>query len=340
MKHFNVLSLITFAALVLVFSGCSSKKYFEPEQTFSASSAESSYGGNMVELSRDGGTLQTGQYVGKAGVSKLTLGEGYRFLNENSTYVLATNAKGILKVISKKTKEPVRAISLHIPVVSAGMKNGMIAYVLNNNTFGIYQMSNNRKVVESRSEKTFAIDTRAASPIFIDNLAVMPMLDGKIIIVNAADSANAKVVYISSEKAFNNVIYLERMGNTMVAATPRRLITLGTAGKQEYKANISEVAIDKGRIYLFTKEGKILALNSNLEEVATAKFKFAHYSVATAFSDKVYALDQQGSLIVLNKSLTKHKIYDLGEVAEPAFITGTKLYKDGDIIELSKLGYE
>ena len=340
MKHFNVLSLITFASLALVFSGCSSKKYFEPEQTFSASSAESSYGGNMVELSRDGGTLQTGQYVGKAGISSQTLGEGYRFLNENNTYVLATNAQGILKVISKKTNETVRSISLHIPVVSASMKNGMIAYILNNNTFGIYQMSGNKKLVESRSENTFAIDTRAANPIFIDNLAVMPMLDGKIIIVNAADSANAKVVYISSEKAFNNVIYLKRMGNTMVAATPKRLITLGTAGKQEYTTNISEVAIDNGRIYLFTKEGEIFALNTNLEVVATAKFKFAHYSVATAFSDKVYALDQQGSLIVLNRSLTKNKIYSLGEVEEPAFITGTKLYKDGDVIELSQLGYE
>jgi len=340
MKHLKVLSLTTLTVAALVFSGCSSKKYFEPEQTFSASSAESSYGGNMVELSRDGGTLKTGQYIGKAGISTLTLGKGYRFLNENNTYVLATNTQGILKVISKKTKESVRAISLHIPVVSASIQNGMIAYVLNNNTFGIYQMSNNRKVVESRSERTFAIDTRSASPIFIDNLAVMPMLDGKIIIVNAADSANAKVVYISSEKAFNNVIYLERMGNTMVAATPRRLITLGTEGKQEYKVNISEVAIDQGKIYLFTKEGEVLALNSNLKPIASAKFKFAHFSVATVFSDKVYALDQQGSLIVLNKTLTKHKIYDLGEVKEPAFITGTKLYKDGDIIELSKLGYE
>jgi outer membrane protein assembly factor BamB len=294
----------------------------------------------MVELSRDGGTLQTGQYVGKAGISQLTLGEGYRFLNENNRYVLATNTEGILKVISKKTKEPVRAISLHIPVVAASINNGMIAYILNNNTFGIYQMAGNKKIVESRSERTFAIDTRAASPIFIDNLAVMPMLDGKIIIVNPADSANAKVVYISSEKAFNNVIYLKRMGNTMVAATPKRLITLGTDGKQEYTANISEVAIEKGRIYLFTKEGEIIALNSKLEAIASTKFKFAHYSVATVLADKVYALDQQGSLIVLNKSLTKNKIYDLGEVGEPAFITGSKLYKDGDIIELSKLGFE
>lgn len=340
MKFFKGFSLTVFALLALGFSGCSSKKYFEPQETYSASSATSSYGSDMVELSRDGGTLHTGQYVGKAGVSSLTLGEGYRFLNEDSSYVLATNIEGNLKVISKKNNQTVRNIALNIPVVAASVKNNMVVYILNNNTFGIYSMSSNRKIVENRAERTFAIDTRAANPIFIDNLAVMPMLDGKIIIVNIANTANAKVVYISSEKAFNNVIYLERMGNTMVAATPRRLITLGSEGKQEYTANISEVAIDKGLIYLFTKEGEIFALSSKLNVVSSTKFKFAHYSVATAFSGRVYALDQQGSLIVLDNTLSKHKIYDLGSVEQPAFITGTKLYKDGKIIELSKLGYE
>jgi hypothetical protein len=168
----------------------------------------------------------------------------------------------------------------------------------------------------------------------------MPMLDGKLIIVNIADSENAKVIYLSSEKAFNNVIYLARKGNTMIAATPKKLITLGNGGQREYKENISEVTFDNGTIYLFTKEGEILALNSDLEKVGEAKYKFAHYSVGIAFNGRVYGLDQGGSLIVMNSALTKYKIYDVGEVDEPAFITGTKLYKDGDIIELSKLGYE
>ena len=334
------LSFVAFTIAALLFSGCSSKKYFEPAQTFSASNASTSYGGNMVDISRDGGTLENGRYIGKAGVGNITLGEGYRFLNESNGYVLAANAEGILKVIDKKTKEPVRAVSLHVPVVSASIKQGVIAYILNNNTFGIYQMADNRKVIESRSERTYAIDTRAASPIFIDNLVVMPMLDGKLIVIDAADTENAKVVYISSEKVFNNVIYLSRMGNTMIGATPKRLITLGDGGRQEYTANISEVAVDNGRIYLFTKEGEVLALNNNLEAVGTSKYKFAHFSAGTAFNGRVYALDQQGSLIVMNSALTKHKVYDLGEVEEPAFIAGTKLYKDGDIIELSKLGYE
>ena len=336
----KMLSLTLFTLAALLFSGCSSKKYFEPENTFSASNASSSYGGNMVDLSRDGGTLESGHYIGKAGVSSVKLAEGYRFLNENNRYVLSANAEGILNVIDKKTKESVRAISLHIPVVSASIQNGLIGYVLNNNTFGIYRMSDNSKIVESRSERTFAIDTRAASPMFIENLLVMPMLDGKLIIVNVADAQNAKVVYISSEKVFNNVIYLSREGNTMIAATPKRVITLGNDGQNEYRANISEVAVSGKRIYLFTKEGKVIALNHALEEQATSKYKFAHYAVGTAFDGKVYALDQQGSLIVMNSDLSKNKIYDLGAISEPAFITGTKLYKDGDVIELSKLGYE
>ena len=337
MKGFTLISLTVVA---LLFSGCSSKKYFEPENTFSASGASSSFGSNLVNLSRDGGTLSNGRYVGKSGVSTISLGEDYRFLNENNAYVLAANSEGILKVIDKKSGETIRAVSLHVPVISASIKNGVIAYVLNGNTFGIYQMSDNRKVVENRSERVFAVDTRAASPMFIENLVVMPMLDGKLIIVNAADTENAKVVYISSEPAFNNVIYLSRVGNTMIAATPKRLITLGNGGKLEYKANISEIAVDGGKIYLFSKEGKVTALDSNLNVTATSKFKFAHYAVATAFNGRVYALDQQGSLIVMNSMLTKSKIYDLGSVDEPAFITGTKLYKDGRVIELSKLGYE
>ncbi len=334
------LILIVFTALALLFSGCSSKKYFEPENTFSASHASKSYGANIVDLSRDGGTLSSGQYLGKAGISDISLGEGYRFLNESDKYVLAANPEGILKIIDKKTKEPIRAVSLHTPVVSATIKNGVIAYILNSNTFGIYLMKENRKIVENRSERTFAIDTRAASPMFIENLVVMPMLDGKLIIVNISDVESAKVVYISSETAFNNVIHLSRMGNTMVAATPTRLITLGNAGKQEYRANISEVAVDNGRIYLFSKEGQVIALSGNLEVVGETKFKFAHYAAGTAFDARVFALDQQGSLIVLNRDLTKSKIYDLGKISEPAFITGTKLYKDGNIIDLSKLRYE
>ena len=130
------------------------------------------------------------------------------------------------------------------------------------------------------------------------------------------------------------------MGNTMVAATPKKIITLGSLGTSEYSANISEVAISSGKIYIFTKEGEIISLSSKLKEIDRSKFKFAHYAAGTVFGDRVFGLDQQGSLIVSNKSLSKHRVYSLGEVEAPVYIAGKRLYKDGKIIELSKLGYE
>lgn len=337
MKYFALVPVVA----TLLFTGCSSKKYFEPEQTYSASNAISAYEGKIITLSREGATLDTGRFISiKNGIQSLTLGQGYRYLSENSRYVLASNSEGSLIVLDKSTKKEIRNISFDSPVVSASINGGKIAYILNDNSFGLYSIYGNKKIVESKSEQTYAIDVRAASPMFIDSLTIFPMLDGKLIVVNASDIMNAKVVYLSSESAFNNVTFLARSGNTMIAATPRTLITLGGAGEKEYRANISEAVLSNGMIYLFTKEGEIIKFNKTLDEVKRTKFKFAHFSVATAFGGKVFALDQQGSLIVLDSSLSKSKIYDVGEVESPAFISGSKLYKDGDIIELSKLGYE
>ncbi len=129
------------------------------------------------------------------------------------------------------------------------------------------------------------------------------------------------------------------MGDTLVAATPKKLITVGVDGQMEYRANISDVAVSGSTIYLFTKEGEIIKLNRMLKELGVKKFRYAHFAASTAFGGKIYALDQQGSLIVLSSDLTKYRIYDLGEVESPVFIGGSKLYKDGKIIDLSKLSY-
>ncbi len=332
--------IVFLAVALLLFSACSSKKYFTPKETFSASKAERSFSGSIVDISRDGATLSNQHYIGKSGVNKIDLGEGYRFLSENENYVLAGNPEGILKIIEKGSGEAVRAVALHVPIVASKMQGGIIAYLLNNNTFGIYQIASNRKMMENRSEHAYAIDTRAATPMFVDNLVIMPMLDGKLIIIDGRDPENAKMVYISSEKYFNNVIYLKRIGNMIVAATPKKLVVINNGGKREYRANISEVALSNAGIYLFTKEGEVIRLDRALRVIKKRKFKFAHFSAATAFGDRVYALDQQGSLIVLSSDISKYKIYDVGEVDDPVLMMGTKLYKDGKVIDLAKLGYE
>ncbi len=345
------LSGVISIVLLVAFTGCSGKKYFDPEQTLKASNAISGHQGKAIYLTRDGVTFDNHTYVGKKGAGKFPLKDGEIYLSENGSSILTTNQSGRLLIISKKSKKIIKKIDFQTPIVSAGIKNGlidnwkktisikngMIVYLLQDNTFGIYKLSTETKLVENKAEDAFAVDARIAAPMFIDNLAVIPTLDGKLLIMDMNNPENAKVIYISSQSRLNNVIYLSRVGNLLVAATPNRVMTIGTA-EGEFTQGISEVAISKGSIYLFTKAGEIIKMDSSLKQVAYKKFKFARFSAATAFGGKVYALDQQGSLIVIDKNLKKHRIYDVGEVEDFAFVSGRKIYKDNTVISLDKLG--
>ncbi len=328
---------VSLSVATLLFMGCSGKKYFEPEKTYKAAGAISGHKGKSVYLTRDGVTFDTQTYISKKGAGIVTLGTGQHYLSESSAYVLAANGQGALTLISKRSKKVIKTISFDAPVISAGMKNGKIVYLLQDNTFGIYKLSTGKKLIENKSEDAFAVDARIASPLFVDNLAVIPTLDGKLLIVDMQNPENAKVIYVSSKTNLNNIIYLSRMGNTLVAATPNRLMIIGNA-EGEFSEGISEVSIANKAIYLFTKSGEVIKFSPQLKELARKKFKFAHFSVATAFGNHVYAMDQKGSLIVLNSALTKYRIYDVGDVNDFAFISGHKIYKDNEVVSLDKLG--
>lgn len=335
----NILFTILVMFLVV---GCSSKKYYEPEDTLSVpKNAVSSYEGDILSINRTGATLDNGKYISNNGVSSLVMPEGYNFLNETNTKVLASNAKGSLIVISKNNSKIDVELTFPVPVVSATLKGDLIAYVLNSNIFGLYNTTTKKKLIEDNSEATYAIDTRATNPVFMDSIAIMPMLDGKLILVSVDDVRNVKVIYVSGEKSFNNIIYINPTKSSIVASTSSRLLKLGTRSKKEYKAAISEVIIVNDDLtYVFTKDGEVISLNRGFEEIGKLKYKFAHYTAASVIDNKVYALEQQGSLIVMNKELTKFKVYELDEVETPIMMTNNKLYKDGDILDLSKLNYE
>jgi hypothetical protein len=324
------------AAVLLLFGGCSGKKYFEPAQVLKPAGALSGHKGHEVYVTRNGVTFDNGTYISHRGPGRVALGLNKHYLGESPSYIIVANGAGKLSLISKKSKKVVHTVNFDAPVVSAAIKNGKIVYLLQDNAFGIYRISNKEKLIENKSEDAFAVDARIASPIFVDNLAVIPTLDGKLLILDMQNPENARVIYVSSKSKLNNIIFLSRVGNTLVAATPSRIMIIGSA-EAEVTEGISEVSIANHAIYVFTKSGEIIKYSSTLKQLARKKFKFAHFSAATAFGGRVYGLDQQGSLIVLNSALTKKRIYDVGEVKDYAFVSGHRIYKDNMVITLDKL---
>ncbi|MCK5855623.1 MAG: hypothetical protein KAG56_10405 [Sulfurovaceae bacterium] len=329
----EILFLGVFSLLLL--TGCGSKQYFAPEKTYGASGSSSV---TIRSFSRDGATLEDGRVLTKKSISTATVQKGFNFINATKGGMITANKKGDCQLIVNGGAE--KSVKFSKALVAGTIVGQKLVYLLQNNSFGIYDLTSNKIVYNNKSEKVFSIDTRIANPYQIDNLIVVPTLSGKLSILDLSTLKLSKEVYVSTESTLNNVIFLNRIGNSLISATPHRVISYSKKGKREFDRAISEVIISGNFIFIFAKDGQVSQLDESMKVLNEKKFKFAHFSIAGIVNEKIYAMDKQGLLVVSNKELTKHKVYNLPEVEGYSFISGGKLYYDGRSVELTALGYE
>lgn len=328
-------SILLSFVLLLFLIGCGSKQYYTPENIKSSSLFQSS--DEIISFSRDGATMSSGKILTNNGELKLNLKNGYSFVNSNAGFVISSNGKGSCRIIKNgKTREAKFSKAM---VAGTMVGDDALVYVLKNNNFGIYDFSKNSIIYNNKSEKVFSIDTRVANPIQVDNLVVVPLLDGKLSILDLKTLKLTKEIIISTNSVLNNVIFLKRFKNSLIASTPHSLISYSGKGKREFKREISEVILDKSGIFVFSKDGQISKLDESLTVQDEKKFKFAHFSISAIYKDRVYALDKQGYLIVSNKDFTKHSVYEFPEVKGYSFTSKNKIYYNGNIIDLSSLSF-
>jgi len=328
--------LLATAITTLIFSGCSTKQYFEPKETFSLSST--SMGDELVHYSRDTATLASGKVLTKTQSVHLQLKEGFYFINHSNKAAITADLQGNCNIVTQKGI--VASAKFPKALVAGSLIGKYLVYVLQNNNYGVYDFQKKEVIYNNKSNKAYAIDRRIANPLNVEKLVVIPTLDGKLTILDLATLKVVREMYVSTESSLNNIIFLSKIKNTLIAATPNRVLSVSAKGKRELDVAVSEVIINNGSIFVFAKDGRILKVNANLTIEAERKFKFAHFSVAAVDSEKVYGLDKQGYLVVSNRNLNKHKVYSVSDIDGYAFVSQNKLYYDGEIIDLSRLTYE
>lgn len=326
--------LLSIASLFLMTS-CGSKQYFAPEKTYGASSSSA---GVIRSFTRAGATLEDGRVLTKKGLSTLSVEKGFDFINATMGGMITANKKGDAELTLKNGST--KSVKFGKALVAGTIIKNRLVYLLQDNSFGVYDISMAKIVYNNKAEKVFSIDTRIANPYQIDNLVVVPTLSGKLSILDLSTLKLSKEIYVSTQSTLNNIIFLNRMGNTLIAATPHRVISYSNKGKREFDKAISEVIISGNSLFVFAKDGQVSQLDESMKVLNEKKFRFAHFSIASIVNDKIYAMDKQGLLVVSNKELTKDKVYDLPEVEGYSFVSGGKLYYDGKAIELTTLGYE
>jgi len=328
--------LLASTIATILFAGCSSKQYFEPQQTTSLSTYNMR--DKLINYSRDGATLVSGTILTKNEAKKIKLDKGFYFINNNQKAAITADLQGNCHIVTRRGT--VASAKFPQALVAGTLIGQYLIYVLQNNNYGIYDFKANKIIYNNEAHKAYAIDRRIANPLLVDKLVVIPTLDGKLVILDLTTKKITKEMFVSTEKSLNNIIFLGTLNDTLIAATPHKILSLSSKGKKEYNKEISEVVINGGNIFVFQKDGKIAKVDESLSVIAEKKFKFAHFSVGTVDATKVYGLEKQGYLIVANRNLSKDKIYRVPEVEDFTFVSGDKIYYDEKIIDLSKLSYE
>ncbi|MDD2886661.1 MAG: hypothetical protein PHY66_02575 [Aliarcobacter sp.] len=322
--------LISLSAIFL-FTACSGKKYFEPQDVSSNIELnKESMSSSIESMNKIGATLENKQIITDKGISSFELPENFEFLNVSSDgKIIATNY--INKILIGDEERVVKDV-----VVAASVKDNKLALVYSNNTIELIDIKTNKTLYKEYLPISLANDTRITNPYFMGGLILFPTLNGKVVIVSAATNESVKNISVDPDSEFNNIISLNVVESTqtLIVASPNKVVSISPKEIIAKNYEVRDIIVKNNDVYVATIDGQIIKLTPSLVEVAKKKYKYAKIH-ALAFSDSLYAVESQGFLINLNQDFTDDRIYKFSFDNEDRMIAiGNKIYYGSKYITL------
>ena len=328
--------LLTAVISTLILTGCGTKRqYFQPEELSSKINYDGTLPATLLQTNREGGVLDNGQIVTKSqGLIGVTLPKDMMFLNENQGRYIGAEASGNLVIIDE-TQKTLFQEKFSSVVASATLKNNLLALVLGTNELVVVNIESGKHLVSIKQDNVAILDSRMASPFFLGDLIVFPTLDGKLVIVDSKSGSIMREIVVSNDKFFGNIIYLQVLGDRLVAATKSKVVSITPSSMVFYDDNIKDVIALENRIFIFTKDGRIVLSDADLKVIKEKKFPFATF-VGVMNENSVYAAEKTGYMIVTDLELLSNKIYKLpDEIEDHMFIAKDKLFYKNKFLKLN-----
>ena len=322
--------LISLSALFL-FTACSSKKYFEPEDISSnIVLSKESMSSSITSMNKIGATLDNKKFITKNGISNYELPEGFDFLNlTEDGRIIATNY--VDKILIGNQEKILKDV-----VIAASLKNEKLALVYSNNTIELIDVNTSKTLFKEYLPLSLANDTRITNPYFMGNLILFPTLNGKVIIISSTNNESVKNISVDPDSEFNNIISLNviESSQTLIVATPNKIVSISPKEVLSKDYEVRDIIINKEDIYVATIDGQLIKLSASLNEVKSKKYKYAKFH-ALAFTDSLYAVESQGFLVNINSDFSKDSVYDFSFDNEERMIAiGNRIYFESKYITL------
>ena len=329
---------ILLAILFILFAGCSQKQYFTPNKESIAGKVEfdGKLESHISQSNKNGALLEDGTLIAKDGIYNINLKENDSFLNTSGDLILVANYEtNKLSILNKDGKELKSFIFEYMPI-SASLRDNILAVVLSNNSFLLWDTNVNEKLFSSNNATSYAINSKVASPLFIDEVVVFPALDGKVVVLNLNNFQILHTIALSSEEYFNNIIYLASSGKNLIIATSNKLMTFIDNKDFSRDLNIIDLLYTNNKIYVLSLEGEVIAFDLLLNELNKVKFQYANLS-SIIISDNIYTLESQGYMIKIDPNNFEDSIYEIDiDEYKNSFYTNDVIYYDDRIIRFPK----
>ncbi|MEA3522282.1 MAG: hypothetical protein U9R50_04855 [Campylobacterota bacterium] len=326
---------LTLSIALAIFSGCSTKEYYEPVVETGDWEISAQLKSHIVDRNYDGAVLGNGDIITREGLLKVKLPKDYRFVSHSGGWIIASKIDGELLLIDEAIPKLQQKFELKKTIAGASVQGDILAVLFASNEKALYSIQSKELIFKAQGNPPSAVDSRIVNPYFLNELVLFLTLDGKIDIISSESKKLLRSMIVSSQEHFNNIIYFNVINNNMFAATSYRLISLGDKEmRQSYE--LRDILFDKDGVWLSTKQGEVYSLTPSLQLKAKKKFPFAHFLGMIVAKEKIYLLESQGFLIEIDKDLIDYKVYEVDIRDGYVFVSDTSFFFDDAYIDITK----
>jgi len=315
---------------LILFTGCSLKKVYEPKVVKDDWDSYGDLNSSIVDVASNIAYLEDSSVIVKDKIFNIKLNSNERVLSYYENSVLSSTIDGNLTIRDGKTT---KTLELKKTIATASLHNNILAVLFADNEFALYNISTKEPIFKAMSADVVAVDAKIIPPYFFNDLVIFLTLDGKVIIVNSRLKKILRTTLVSTAEYFNNIIYFNIIDNKIIAATNRSIIAL-SAKENKIDLEARDIKYDGRDIFVFTKQGEVVVLDSNLDIERKIKFPFAHFLATLIYKDNIYILEKEGYLIVLNKDLKNYDVYEVDYDDGYIFVDNKKIYIDDEYIKI------
>lgn len=322
--------ILSITALILV--SCATKRsYFEPEVIAGEIKFDGKISDDIINTSAFGATLENGEVLDIDGIIQdLKLEKSEKFLGKFDDIIAISKTNGDLEI--KQSNQNIFSHNFQAEIISVNIDNSDLAALSSDNKIYLINLETGDILLKHDCGDSFAQDSRTAAPVFLGSLVIFPSLDGKIFMADRASGNLIRSITISDEPFFNNVIFLDVYQDKLFAATNTKILMFSPAQTKYFDEDIKQIILYASRIYALLKNGQILILDDDLNQISKQEFEYAIFSNIIPKGEKLYIFEKTGYMIKTDLDLQNPEIYEMsGEIDEKSF-AGKKAFYQGNLV--------